>query len=113
MNCIFCSIIEKKIPAKIVYESESVIAFHDINPQAPIHIIVIPKAHLQNILKLSKINATLLSQLLESIQAIVKDLKLEDNGFRIVTNTGEDGGQTVDHLHFHILGGRHLNWPPG
>ena len=112
MTCLFCNIVNKKIPATIVYESDTVIAFNDISPQAPTHILVIPKQHINNILGFTSNNATLLADLFSAIQSIAKNNSL-DNGFRVVTNTGVNGGQTVNHIHFHILGGRILNWPPG
>ncbi len=113
MSCLFCDIIAKKIPAEIVYESDDVIAFHDIAPQAPLHLLIIPKKHLSNVLAFTSNDATLLTSLFTAINIIVNKFNLTQNGFRIVTNTGEDGGQTVDHLHFHLLGGRSLTWPPG
>ena len=112
MTCLFCKISEKTIPATILYETDDVLAFRDISPQAPTHILVIPKKHLGNILEINKNDDTLLGNIIRAIQDIASKEGL-DNGFRIVTNTGEDGGQTVGHLHFHLMGGRHLQWPPG
>lgn len=113
MSCIFCKIVEKEIPANIVYEDENVLAFHDIQPKAPIHILLIPKIHIENILNMPLNNATLAATVLSGIQKVATAFNLEESGFRVVTNTGDDGGQTVGHLHFHILGGRPLSWPPG
>ena len=110
MNCIFCKIVSGEIPSKVVYEDDNVLAFNDIEPQAPIHIVVIPKKHFANILELNDSN--ILNAIFDSIRKIVDEQKIE-KGFRIVCNTGTDGGQTVDHLHFHILAGRNLQWPPG
>jgi len=110
MDCIFCKIVSGEIPSKVVYEDEHVLAFNDIEPQAPIHIVVIPKKHFANILELNDSN--ILNAIFDSIRKIVDEQKIE-KGFRIVCNTGTDGGQTVDHLHFHILAGRNLQWPPG
>ncbi len=112
MTCIFCKITEKKIPATIIYETEDVLAFRDITPQAPCHILIIPKKHIGNILEINKNDDTLLGNIVRAVQAIASKEGM-DNGFRIVTNTGEDGGQTGGHLHFHLMGGRHLQWPPG
>lgn len=113
MSCIFCDIVAKKIPAKIVYESDDVLAFEDISPQAPIHILIIPKKHISNILEIESNDGKLLGNLLEAIRELVSKYNLNERGFRVVTNTGDEGGQTVHHLHFHLLGGRPLSWPPG
>lgn len=110
MDCIFCKIVSGEIPSKVVYEDENVLAFNDIDPQAPIHIVVIPKTHFANILELN--DSSILSAIFESIKKIAAEQKMKD-GFRIVCNTGSQGGQTVEHLHFHILSGRNLQWPPG
>ena len=110
MDCIFCKIVSGEIPSKVVYEDENVLAFKDIDPQAPIHIVVIPKKHFANILELNDSN--ILQAIFDSIKSIAAEQKMKD-GFRIVCNTGAQGGQTVDHLHFHILSGRNLQWPPG
>jgi histidine triad (HIT) family protein len=112
-TCIFCDIINQKIPADIVYESDRVLAFSDIIPQAPIHKLIIPKKHITNILGFEKNDDTLFSDIFSAIQAIVKTESVLEQGFRIVNNTGNNGGQTVHHVHFHLLGGRHLHWPPG
>lgn len=110
MDCIFCKIVSGEIPSKVVYEDDNVLAFKDIDPQAPIHIVVIPKKHFANILELNDSN--ILKAIFDSIKNIAAEQKMKD-GFRIVCNTGAQGGQTVDHLHFHILSGRNLQWPPG
>ena len=110
MDCIFCKIVSGEIPSKVVYEDENVLAFNDIDPQAPIHIVVIPKTHFANILELNDSN--ILKAIFDSIKNIAAEQKMKD-GCRIVCNTGAQGGQTVDHLHFHILSGRNLQWPPG
>lgn len=113
MTCIFCEIVKKNIPANIVYESDDILAFEDISPQAPTHILIIPKKHVANILEIESNDGKLLENLLEAIRELVSKLNLKDRGFRVVTNTGDEGGQTVHHLHFHLLGGRPLSWPPG
>ena len=110
MDCIFCKIVSGEIPSKVVYEDENVLAFNDIAPQAPIQIVVIPKKHFANILELN--DSSILSAIFESIKKIAAEQKMKD-GFRIVCNTGSQGGQTVEHLHFPILSGRNLQWPPG
>lgn len=113
-NCLFCKIVKKEIPASIVYEDNTVLAFRDIEPQAPEHILVIPKKHIESVLGFTAEDLGLAGHILgEVVPKIVRDLKLDAKGFRLVANTGEDGGQTVHHLHFHILGGRGLTWPPG
>jgi histidine triad (HIT) family protein len=113
MSCIFCDIVNKKIPANIVFESDDVLAFEDISPQAPTHILVIPKKHIANILEIESNDVKLLGNLLEAVRELASKFGIKDRGFRVVTNTGDEGGQTVHHLHFHLLGGRPLSWPPG
>lgn len=111
-DCIFCKIIEGDIPSTKVYETEDVLAFRDIEPQAPTHIVIIPKKHYQSVLAVED-NADILSELLTAAKQIAAQEGLDENGFRLVINTGEEGGQTVDHLHLHLLGGRSMQWPPG
>ena len=106
-NCLFCKIINGEIPSSIVYQDDEVIAFKDINPQAPVHILVVPREHIQSALDKKATDGKMLSAVFSAIAKIAKDNKL-DNGFRIINNCGADGGQTVPHLHFHILGGRPL-----
>lgn len=108
MDCLFCKIINGEIPSKKVYEDEQIIAIHDIEPQAPIHVLVIPKEHICCADKITKENSSVVAHIFEIIPQIAKELGLE-NGYRIVNNCREDGGQTVLHLHFHILGGKKLN----
>ncbi len=112
-NCIFCKIISGEIPCSKVYEDDRVLAFRDIAPAAPIHVIVIPKQHVQSILQMEDIDSGLLAHIFKVINIIAKDENIDSRGFRIVNNCGEDGGQTVPHLHFHLLGGRSMTWPPG
>mgnify|MGYP006276963525 CR=1 FL=1 len=111
-DCLFCKIAAKEIPADFVLETDSVVAFRDIAPQAPTHVIVIPREHFDNAAELANGNKELAAQVL---QATIDVATLEGlaEGYRIVTNTGADGGQSVGHVHFHVLGGRSLNWPPG
>lgn len=108
-NCLFCKIVEKKIPAQVIYEDDETLAFRDINPVAPVHILLVPRKHIENILGL---DASLAQAMHLSLGKIVAREKLEQ-GFRVVANTGEHGGQTVYHLHWHLLAGRHMGWPPG
>lgn len=111
--CIFCRIIGGSIPAKIVYQDEHTLAFDDINPQAPVHTLVIPKRHVGSVQDLGESDQSLLGYMLLTCAKIAKDKGLSESGFRLIANTGRDGGQTVFHLHFHVMGGRHMGWPPG
>ena len=108
MDCIFCAIINGTIPSKKAYEDDSVYAFHDINPQAPVHVLVIPKAHIASANEINTENAPVIAHIFEVIPKIAASLGLE-NGYRVVTNIGEDGCQSVKHVHFHILGGKKLS----
>lgn len=108
-DCVFCKIISGEIPSKRVYEDDKVIVINDLNPGAPVHVLVIPKEHTENILTASP---DILVHVKKILPELVKKLGLEEHGFRIVVNTGDWGGQSVPHLHFHILGGKELGWPP-
>ena len=108
MDCIFCAIINGRIPSKKVYEDEVCYAFHDINPMAPVHVLVIPKAHIASANEINAENAPVIAHIFEVIPKIAADLGLE-NGYRVVTNIGDDGCQSVKHVHFHILGGKKLS----
>ncbi len=112
-ECLFCKIVEKKIPAKLVHEDEDTLAFDDIHPQAPVHTLVIPKRHVGSVQDLGETDQTLLARLLLTCRKVANDKGLAGSGFRLVANTGRDGGQTVFHLHFHVMGGRSMGWPPG
>ena len=109
MDCIFCKILNGEIPSKKVYEDEFVYAFHDINPMAPVHIIVIPKVHIESADKIDETNSNYVAKIFEAIPKIAKELGISETGYRVITNIGENGGQTVKHIHFHILGGTKLN----
>ena len=109
---IFKRIIDREIPASIVYEDDDVLAFNDVNPQAPVHVLVIPKKEIASIAEAGDEDGALLGRLLLTIRDLAQQLGL-GNGYRVVVNTGSDGGQTVPHLHFHLMGKRHLTWPPG
>lgn len=113
MDCVFCKIINKEIPSDIIYEDSDVIAFNDLDPQAPIHFLVIPKKHIQSIATLEEADSQIISHVFATIKKITSEKGLDENGYRVVTNVGEDGGQSVPHLHFHVLGGRGFKWPPG
>ena len=112
-NCLFCKIINGEIPSTKVYEDEFVYAFNDIEPQAPVHILIIPKEHISAANELTDENASIVGHIFAVAAKIAKDEGIADGGYRIVNNCGDDGGQTVKHLHFHMLGGRSLAWPPG
>ena len=112
MDCIFCKISNGEIPATKIYEDDKICAFYDTYNQAPTHFLVIPKKHIQSANNIDENNIEIISKIFLTIPKIAKELGL-DNGYRIVNNCGVDGGQTVEHLHFHVLGGRSLQWPPG
>jgi histidine triad (HIT) family protein len=112
-NCIFCKIANREIPSRIVYEDESILAFHDIDPKAPVHILVIPKEHIPSVNELSQDNSRVIGHIFAVIPSIAQQAGIRDTGYRVVVNCGKDAGQAVNHLHYHVLGGRSLNWPPG
>lgn len=111
-NCLFCKIVSGAIPAKRVHETAETLAFSDIHPQAPVHVLVIPKRHISSHAEALPEDAALIATLMATAGEIARKQGLV-NGYRLVVNTGPDGGQTVDHLHVHVLGGRHMGWPPG
>lgn len=112
-DCIFCKIAAKEIGAQVVYEDDDFLAFRDIRPVAPTHVLLIPKKHFGSLLDLSAEDAALAGRMLILVPQLARQLDLAQSGFRVVINTGTLGGQTVNHLHFHLLGGRALEWPPG
>ncbi|MBM3772723.1 MAG: histidine triad nucleotide-binding protein [Acidimicrobiia bacterium] len=112
-NCLFCRIAKREIPASIVYEDERVLAFNDINPQAPTHVLVIPKRHVATLSDLTIEDDAMIGELARRAAAIAQERGIAASGFRTVFNTNRDAGQTVFHVHLHLLGGRHLDWPPG
>ena len=112
MDCIFCKIAAGEIPSKKAYEDEKVVAFYDLEPQAPVHILIIPKEHIKWAYDVTAENSAVIAHIFEKIPEIAKAQGLSD-GFRIVNNCGEDAGQTVFHIHFHLLARRDLGWPPG
>lgn len=112
-DTIFAKIISREVPADIVYEDDQVLAFRDVSPQAPTHVLVVPKKAVVNLLDAGPDDTLLLGQLMQAAIHVARTLGLAEGGFRVVANVGPDGGQSVDHLHLHVLGGRHLTWPPG
>jgi len=112
-GCIFCKIINKEIPASMVFEDEKMIAFNDINPQAPIHILLIPREHFSSLNEIPEEKKNILSHLLLKARQIAQEKGIAEKGYRIVLNTAKDSGQEVFHIHLHLLGGRRMQWPPG
>ncbi|MEW6726786.1 MAG: histidine triad nucleotide-binding protein [Bacillota bacterium] len=112
-DCIFCKIVRKEIPAKVVYEDEHVIAFNDIHPQAPVHVLLIPKKHIPTLFDLTVEDAETISRLHLAAAEVARRLGLDQKGFRLVANCLEGAGQVVFHVHYHLLAGRELGWPPG
>jgi histidine triad (HIT) family protein len=111
-NCLFCKIVRNEIPSSKVYEDDKVLAFNDIDPKAPTHILIIPKKHIASIAALEDEDCDLAAHIIRTAKQLAVSQGLHD-GYRLVVNTGRDGGQTVEHLHFHLLGGRAMGWPPG
>ena len=113
MDCLFCKIAKGEIPSSKVYEDDKIYAFRDIEPQAPVHVLIIPKEHIASANELNEENSSIVAHIFATAAKIAASEGIADGGYRIVNNCGEDGGQTVKHLHFHLLGGRSLQWPPG
>ena len=105
--CLFCKLVNKEIPSNIILENDDFLAFHDINPKAPVHILVIPKIHVDSF---DNVNHEIMSEMSKFIHKVVREVNIEKSGYRVITNIGENGGQEVNHLHFHILGGAKLKW---
>jgi histidine triad (HIT) family protein len=112
MNCIFCKIAAGEIPSTAIYQDESIYAFADVHPKAPVHILIVPREHIASLSEATEAHRDLLGHLLWAATEIARKQAL-GNGYRIVVNSGEDGGQTVEHLHLHLMGGRPMGWPPG
>ncbi len=112
MDCIFCKIVNGEIPSKKAYEDDTVLAFYDLDPKAPTHILVIPKEHIKSAAEVTPENSAVIAHCFEVIAKLAAEMKL-DNGFRVVNNCGDSAGQSVKHMHFHLLGGRDFTWPPG
>jgi histidine triad (HIT) family protein len=110
---LFEKIANREIPARIVHETEEFLAFHDVNPQAPVHVLIVPKRVIPRIAEAKSADAELLGKMLIASREIAEQLGVAESGYRLVINNGRDGGETVPHLHVHLLGGRHLTWPPG
>ncbi|MDF1643652.1 MAG: histidine triad nucleotide-binding protein [Pseudomonadales bacterium] len=113
MSCIFCKIVAGEIPAQILYQDDDVLCFRDVAPQAPTHMLVIPKKHISSIAELESSDINLAGKILVTATQMAKEQGISESGYRVAMNCGEEGGQTVDHIHMHILGGRQMGWPPG
>jgi histidine triad (HIT) family protein len=113
MSCLFCQIVEKKVPAKVAYEDDQVMAFHDIRPQAPVHVLVIPKKHITSLMDMTAGDDALVGGVVRRARELAREMGLGERGFRLVFNAGDDAGYSVYHIHLHLLGGRALSWPPG
>ena len=112
-DCLFCGIIDGKVKGDIVYQDDSVVAFKDIGPKAPVHLLIIPRKHIATVLDLEPSDDPLIGEIFRVAAKLAQEHGIAKNGFRVVVNSGADAGQTVFHLHYHLLGGRHLGWPPG
>lgn len=112
-DCLFCKIVAGTIPSTKVYEDDHLYAFKDISPVAPVHVVIVPKVHLASLNDVTEETEHLLGHLMKKIPEIAQSLGVKESGYRVVNNCGDDGGQTVSHLHYHLLGGRNLQWPPG
>jgi histidine triad (HIT) family protein len=113
MGCLFCKVLEKKIPANVIYEDEHALAFRDIRPMAPTHVLVIPKRHINAIHDLADADVTIIGRLMLAAKNVARQEGLEAGGYRLVINDGDAAGQSVHHIHVHVLGGRNFTWPPG
>lgn len=112
-SCLFCRIVAREVPADIVHASDNVVAFRDVNPQAPTHILLVPKDHIVSVAQITEKHAGVLAELLVGATHLARTDGIDQSGWRLVTNVGPDAGQSVPHLHFHLLGGRAMGWPPG
>lgn len=112
-DCLFCKIASGQIPSQIVFQDEDVVAFKDINPQAPVHILIIPRRHIASLMDLDESNVSVIQHIMLTAKQLAEQYGIASSGFRIVSNCGADAGQSVNHVHFHLLGGRFLQWPPG
>lgn len=112
-DCIFCKIIDKEIPSKVVYEDDKILAFHDLNPQAPQHVLIIPKVHFSSLNEMTEEHSEIMAHMTLKLKDIASQLGVAEDGYRVVCNCGDQAGQEVKHLHYHLLGGRNLQWPPG
>lgn len=112
-DCLFCGIVEGKIKGNIVYQDDSVVAFKDVNPKAPVHVLIIPRKHVVGVLDLTAEDGAVIGHIFAVAARLAREQGIADSGFRVVVNSGADAGQSVFHLHYHLLGGRRMTWPPG
>ncbi len=113
MECIFCGIVNRSLPAELIYESDLIVAFRDITPQAPTHVLIVPSEHIESVAQLDESHTELLGEMFLAANAIAQQEGIGETGYRLVFNCGRAAGQSVDHVHLHLLGGRKLGWPPG
>jgi histidine triad (HIT) family protein len=113
VSCLFCEIVAGRVPAKVAYKDDEIVAFHDINPQGPTHVLVVPRRHITSLLDLTPADDALVGSLVRRARDLAVEKELDDRGFRLVLNCGEDAGYSVYHIHLHLVGGRKLGWPPG
>lgn len=112
-DCLFCKIVKGDIPCNKVYEDDKVFSFKDIDPKAPVHILIVPKKHISSLNKITQEDSEVIAHIFTVVKKLADELGIAESGYRVVSNCGEDGGQSVSHIHFHLLGGRNLKWPPG
>jgi len=112
-DCLFCALVEGKVKANLVYQDDSIVAFKDIAPKAPVHILIIPRKHLVSVSDIAEADRALIGQIFQVAARLAREQGVADSGYRVVVNSGADAGQSVFHLHFHLLGGRQMTWPPG
>lgn len=112
-DCLFCKIAAGKMETDFLYQDDQVVVFEDISPQAPVHLLIVPKKHISDLNQLQKSDNQLIGHIYQTAQKMAAEKSIAESGYRLVSNCGDDGGQTVDHIHFHLLGGRQLQWPPG
>jgi histidine triad (HIT) family protein len=112
-DCLFCGIVDGKIKANIVFQNDRLLAFKDINPKAPVHILIIPRKHVESVLDIDADNGATIGEIFQVASQVARDHGIAESGFRVVVNSGPDAGQSVFHLHYHLLGGRRMGWPPG
>ncbi len=113
MDCIFCGIVDRSLPTELIYEGEQIVAFRDITPQAPTHVLIVPREHVESVADLNETHTAVLGEMFLAANTIARQEGIGESGYRLVFNCGRAAGQSVDHLHLHLLGGRKLGWPPG
>jgi histidine triad (HIT) family protein len=112
-DCVLCDVLEKKIPGKIIHEEKEIVAIQDINPQSPVHILILPRKHIPTLMDMTEADEKLIGKMVILASELAKKHQISEKGFRLVFNCNRDGGQSINHIHLHLLGGRRMNWPPG